>query len=154
LYQLELEHYEKIEGSSLSLNGKANRLATMLRSQMGMAMRGLVVLPLLGGWDGNQGRIMSFDLAGGCYEEHGYAAVGSGAVFARGSLKKLYRKAASAQVAIRTALAALSDAAEDDSGTGGVDAAREIYPVVAQVDRRGYRRICDEELAKLLGVTR
>jgi proteasome beta subunit len=149
LYQLELEHYEKIEGAPLSLSGKANRLASMLRSEMDMALRGLVVLPLLAGWEGS-GRVFSFDVTGGAYEERLFAAIGSGGVFAKGSLKKLHQPAATARAATRTALRALIDAAEDDSGTGGVDRARDIYPVVARVDSKGYRRLEDAELAKIL----
>ncbi|MDR2454694.1 MAG: proteasome subunit beta [Bifidobacteriaceae bacterium] len=160
LYQLELEHYEKIEGAPLSVQGKANRLATMLRSQLEWALRGLAAVPLLAGWDpapppgagrGPRGRIFSFDLAGGAYEERDFAAIGSGAVFAKGSLKKTRKPAGTARAAMRAALTALSDAAEEDTGTGGVDRARQIYPVVARVDARGYARVPDGELAKLLG---
>jgi proteasome beta subunit len=158
LYQLELEHYEKIEGAALSLRGKANRLAAMLRGQLGLALQGLAVVPLLAGWDPApdpdreappRGRIFSFDVTGGSYEEREYAAIGSGAVFAKSSLKKLYRPGATARTAIRAALTALTDAADEDTGTGGVDRARDIYPVVARVDARGYARIPDHELAKL-----
>ncbi|MDR2381508.1 MAG: proteasome subunit beta [Bifidobacteriaceae bacterium] len=157
LYQLELEHYEKIEGAALSVQGKANRLATMLRSQLELALRGLVALPLLAGWDAAppgsppRGRIFSFDVAGGTYEERAYAAVGSGAVFAKGSLKALYKPNATARTAIRAALTALADAADEDTGTAGVDRRRAIYPVVARVDARGYARLPDHELAKLVG---
>jgi len=93
LFQVELEHYEKIEGAPLSLVGKANRLATMIRLNLGLAMQGLVVVPLFAGWDEltEEGRIFSYDATGGRYEEHAYFSVGSGSVFARGSLKKLYR---------------------------------------------------------------
>ncbi|MDR2566682.1 MAG: proteasome subunit beta [Bifidobacteriaceae bacterium] len=150
LFQLELEHYEKIEGVALSLSGKAHRLATMVRSQLELAMKGLAVVPLLGGWDGQAPRIFAFDVTGGSYEERGYAAIGSGAVFAKSSLKKLHKPAASARTAIRTALNALNDAADDDSATAGVDRARDIYPVVARVDARGYHRIGDQELARAL----
>jgi proteasome beta subunit len=150
LYQLELEHYEKVEGFALSLQGKANRLATMLRSQLEWAMRGLAAVPLLAGWDADRARIFSFDVTGGAYEERGFAAIGSGAVFAKGSLKRTHRPKATARAAIRAALAALADAADEDTGTGGVDRARDIYPVVARVDARGYARVPDRELAKLL----
>ncbi|MDR1394336.1 MAG: proteasome subunit beta [Bifidobacteriaceae bacterium] len=155
LYQLELEHYEKIEGAPLSLQGKANRLAAILRSQLDLALRGLAVVPLLAGWDtspdrtGPRGRVFSYDVTGGSYEERHFTATGSGAVFAKGSLKKLYRPAGSARGAIRAALTALNDAADDDTGTGGVDRERAIYPVVAKIDARGYSRIADAELAKL-----
>ncbi|MDR3106702.1 MAG: proteasome subunit beta [Bifidobacteriaceae bacterium] len=151
LFQLELEHYEKIEGVGLSLSGKANRLAAIVRSQLDLAMKGLAVLPLLGGWDGGAPRIYAFDVTGGSYEERDYAAIGSGAVFAKGSLKKLHKPAATARSAIRTALTALNDAADDDTGTAGVDRVRDIYPVVARVDVRGYHRVPDLELARALG---
>jgi len=92
LFQVELEHYEKIEGAPLSMVGKANRLATMVRGNLGLAMQGLVVVPLFAGWDvaAEEGRIFSYDATGGRYEEHAFFSVGSGSVFARGSLKKLY----------------------------------------------------------------
>ncbi|MDR2114444.1 MAG: proteasome subunit beta [Bifidobacteriaceae bacterium] len=150
LYQLELEHYEKIEGAPLSLRGKANRLATMMRSQLDLALKGLPVVPLLAGWDQTP-HIYSFDVTGGSYEERHFAAIGSGAIHAKGSLKKLYKPTARATAAIRTALTALMDAAEEDTGTGGVDRAREIYPVVARVDQHGYTRVPDSELARILG---
>ncbi|MDR2373390.1 MAG: proteasome subunit beta [Bifidobacteriaceae bacterium] len=150
LFQLELEHYEKIEGIALSLSGKANRLAAIIAGQLELAMKGLVVVPLLGGWDGAAARIFAFDVTGGSYEERDYAAIGSGAVFAKGSLKKLHNPAASARTAIRTALTALIDAADDDAATAGVDQARDIYPVVARVDARGYSRVPDDELARAL----
>jgi proteasome beta subunit len=157
LYRLELEHYEKIEGSPLSLQGKANRLAAMLRSQLEWAMRGLAAVPLLAGWDpapapgaAPRGRIFTFDLTGGAYEERDFAAIGSGALFAKGSLKKTRKPGATARSAIRSALIALTDAAEEDTGTGGVDQSRQIYPVVARVDARGYARVADRELAKIL----
>ncbi|MDR0593937.1 MAG: proteasome subunit beta [Bifidobacteriaceae bacterium] len=150
LFQLELEHYEKIEGVGLSLSGKANRLAAIIRSQLDMAMKGLAVVPLLGGWDGAAPRLYAFDVTGGSYEERDYAAVGSGAVFAKGSLKKLRKPAAGPRAAIRTALTALNDAADDDAATAGVDQARDIYPVVARVDASGYRRVPDADLARAL----
>ncbi len=149
LFQVELEHYEKIEGLPLSLDGKANRLATMLRGNLGMAMQGLAVVPLLGGYDVARGigRIFSYDVTGGRYEEHDFYAVGSGSSFARGSLKKLFRRGASTDDAISAALQALYDAADDDSATGGPDVARGIYPVVASVGAGGVHLLADEELA-------
>jgi proteasome beta subunit len=149
LFQVELEHYEKIEGLPLSLDGKANRLATMLRGNLGMAMQGLAVVPLFGGYDEARGigRIFSYDVTGGRYEEHDFYAVGSGSSFARGSLKKLFRRGASTDEAIATALEALYDAADDDSATGGPDMARGIYPVVATVDASGVHLLDDDELA-------
>jgi proteasome beta subunit len=149
LFQVELEHYEKIEGVSLSLDGKANRLASMLRGNLAMAMQGLAVIPLFAGYDTARGtgRIFSYDVTGGRYEEHDFYAVGSGSVFARGSLKKLYRSTASMDQAIDAALQALYDAADDDSATGGPDVTRGIFPVVAVVDASGVRKYDDEDLA-------
>ncbi len=149
LFQLELEHYEKIEGSLLSLDGKANRLATMIRGNLGLAMQGLAVVPLFGGYDLDRGigRIFSYDVTGGRYEEHDHHAVGSGSVFARGSLKKRWRAGMDATDAARVAVEALVDAADDDSATGGPDTARRIWPVVATVTAAGYLRVPDDELA-------
>jgi proteasome beta subunit len=93
LFQVELEHYEKMEGRSLSLEGKANRLAWMVRGNLGAAMQGLVVVPLFAGYDEehrDRGRIFSYDVAGGPYEEQRFYSIGSGSLFARGALKKLY----------------------------------------------------------------
>ena len=140
LYAVELEHYEKIEGVSLSLDGKTNRLATMVRGNLEMAMAGLAVVPLFVGFDpeaadsDQAGRIVSFDVTGGRYEERaGYYAVGSGSVFAKSAIKKLYDPAADADAAIRVAIEALYDAADDDSATGGPDLARRIYPSVVTI---------------------
>lgn len=152
IFQVELEHYEKIEGLPLSLDGKANRLATMLRGNLGLAMQGLAVVPLFAGYDlaRETGRIFSYDVTGGRYEEHDFHAVGSGSTFARGSLKKLYRRGASTQEAVRAALEALYDAADDDSATGGPDMTRGIYPVIAVVDADGARVLTDDEVAPLV----
>ncbi len=149
IFQVELEHYEKIEGVPLSLDGKANRLATMLRGNLGLAMQGLAVVPLLAGFDEARGtgRIFSYDVTGGRYEEHDFYAVGSGSTFARGSLKKLFRRAASTDEAVGMALEALYDAADDDSATGGPDMARGIFPVVAVADVTGARVLDDAEVA-------
>jgi proteasome beta subunit len=149
LFQLELEHYEKIEGAPLSLDGKANRLATILRANLDLALRGLAVVPLFGGHcpAAGTGRIFSYDVTGGRYEEREYYAVGSGAVFARGSLKKLWRPGLAARTAVRVAVAALIDAADDDAATAGPDVGRAIWPVVARVDGAGYARLPDAELA-------
>ncbi|WP_087508581.1 proteasome subunit beta [Cellulomonas iranensis] len=149
LFQLELEHYEKIEGSLLSLDGKANRLATMIRGNLGLAMQGLAVVPLFGGYDLDRrvGRLFSYDVTGGRYEEHDHHAVGSGSVFARGSLKKRWRAGMDAADAVRVAVEALVDAADDDSATGGPDHVRQIWPVVATVTAAGYLRVADDELA-------
>lgn len=149
LFQLELEHYEKIEGSLLSLDGKANRLATIIRGQLSLALQGLAVVPLFAGFDLDRrvGRIFSYDVTGGRYEEEEHHAVGSGSVFARGSLKKRWRPGLSSAQAVRVAVEALVDAADDDSATGGPDSDRGIYPVVATVTEAGYLRVPDVELA-------
>jgi proteasome beta subunit len=149
LFQLELEHYEKIEGSLLSLDGKANRLATILRGQLSLALQGLAVVPLFGGYDRDRrtGRIFSYDVTGGRYEEHDHHAIGSGSVFARGSLKKRWRPGLDEAGGVAVAVEALMDAADDDSATGGPDAERSIWPVVAVVGAGGYRRVSDDELA-------
>jgi proteasome beta subunit len=147
LFAVELEHYEKLEGRSLSLEGKANRLAGLVKANLAMAMQGLVVVPLLAGYDEetDQGRIFSFTVDGGKYEEQRFATLGSGSVFARGSLKKLYRDGMSVRDVVLVLMQALYDAADDDSATGGPDMSRRIYPVVATVTRDGYQRLTDAE---------
>ncbi|MCL2802791.1 MAG: proteasome subunit beta [Micrococcales bacterium] len=154
LYQLELEHYEKIEGTALSLEGKANRLGSMLRGRFAQALQGLAVVPLLGGFDRSEGRIFSYDLTGGHYAERDFAAVGSGAVYAKGSLKKLHKPRATSRAAIRTAIRSLMDAAEDDAATAGPDFGREIWPVVATVTAAGYRRLGQDDLAPVMAALR
>ena len=148
LFQVELEHYEKIEGASLSVDGKANRLATLIRGNLGMAMQGLAVVPMFAGYDPEThgGRIFSYDVTGGRYEEHRHHSVGSGSMFARGALKKLWREDISPAEAISVAVESLYDAADDDSATGGPDLARGILPVIAVVDSDGYRRVPESEL--------
>ncbi|WP_327091936.1 proteasome subunit beta [Nonomuraea sp. NBC_01738] len=148
LFRVELEHYEKMEGRTLSVNGKANRLATMIRGNLGMAMQGLVVVPLFAAYDpdGDRGRIFSYDVAGGPYERERFDAIGSGSIFARGSLKKLYRDGASADDMAMTLIQALYDAADDDSATGGPDVTRKIWPIVSVIDADGFRRLSDQEV--------
>jgi proteasome beta subunit len=150
LFQVELEHYEKMEGRALSLEGKANRLATMIRNNLAMAMQGLVVVPLFAGFDLDKGtgRIFSYDVAGGPNEEHRFHTIGSGSVFARGSLKKLYTDGMSMRDAVLASVQALYDAADDDSATGGPDMTRRIFPVVATVTADGFRRLPDAEAAE------
>lgn len=147
LFQLELEHFEKVEGAQLSLEGKANRLSTMIRSNLGMAMQGLAVVPLFAGFDvdRDKGRIFSYDVTGGRSEEHGFAATGSGSVYARGSMKKLYHAEMSEEQATTLVVQALYDAADDDSATGGPDVARRIYPIVTVITEDGYRRLTEDE---------
>jgi proteasome beta subunit len=141
LYQVELEHYEKIEGAIMSLEGKANRLASMIRGNLGLAMQGLTVVPTYAGFDleSATGRIYSYDVTGGCYIEGGHHSTGSGSVFARGALKKLWRPGLEEAQAVSVALEALYDAADDDSATGGPDLGRQIWPTVAVVDHTGAR---------------
>ena len=152
LFQVELEHYEKIEGTLLSLEGKANRLASMLRGNLPMAMQGLVVVPLFAGYDVDDrtGRIYSYDATGGCYAERHHHSVGSGSLFARGSLKKLWRPGLDPDAAVRVVVEALYDAADDDSATGGPDMNRRIWPVVGVVDVEGYRRVDDGTLGDVI----
>ena len=147
LFQVELEHYEKLEGRSLSLEGKSNRLAGLVRSNLGGAMQGLVAVPLLAGYDDEtgRGRIFSFDVAGGRYEEQRFASIGSGSVFARSAMKKLYRDDMSVDDVVLTLMQSLYDAADDDSATGGPDMSRRIYPVVASVTADGFHRLTEDE---------
>jgi proteasome beta subunit len=152
LFQLELEHYEKIEGAPLSLVGKANRLSTMLRQNLGLAMQGLAVVPLFAGWDeaAQHGRIFSYDPVGGRYEEQSYHSIGSGSVFAKSAVKKFYRPDFTVEEAITAVLQALYDAADDDSATGGPDMARRIYPVVWTAGPHGTERISDEQAGEVM----
>ncbi|KJK56666.1 proteasome subunit beta [Saccharothrix sp. ST-888] len=151
LFQLELEHYEKIEGTVLSLEGKANRLATMIRGNLGMAMQGLAVVPMFAGYDLDldRGRIFTYDVTGGRSEERGFAATGSGSLFARGSMKKLYRDGLAADQAATLVVQALYDAADDDSATGGPDLARKIFPIVSLITEDGFRRLSDTEVSEI-----
>ena len=140
LYSVELAHYEKIEGVPLSLDGKTNKLANMVKGNLDAAMAGLVALPLFVGYDTEAddpkraGRIVSFDVAGGRYEEHaGYHSIGSGSVFAKSALKKLYDPDADEEAAIRSAVEAIYDAADDDTASAGPDLVRRIFPTVITV---------------------
>lgn len=151
LFQLELEHYEKIEGATLSLEGKANRLSTMIRSNLGMALQGLAVVPLFAGYDTvrEKGRIFSYDVTGGRSEEVGFAATGSGSVFARGALKKLYRRDLTERQTVTAVIQALYDAADDDSATGGPDLTRQIFPIITVITEEGFRRLPDAEVSEI-----
>jgi len=151
LFQVELEHYEKMEGRSLSLEGKANRLASMVRGNIALAMQGLAMIPLFAGYDEETGvgRIFSYDVAGGPYEEHRYYSIGSGSIFARNSLKKLYSDGMSVTDASLACVQALYDAADDDSATGGPDLTRRIFPVITTITDEGFTRLTDEEAAEL-----
>jgi proteasome beta subunit len=151
LFQVELEHYEKMEGRPLSLVGKANRLAAMVRGNLALAMQGLVMVPLLAGYDTDNGvgRIFSYDPAGGPSEEHRFYSVGSGSVFAQGALKKLYTDNMPTSEAVLCCLQALYDAAEDDSATGGPDMARRIFPIVATITADGFSRLPEADVAEV-----
>ncbi|MBA2767937.1 MAG: proteasome subunit beta [Sporichthyaceae bacterium] len=156
LFQVELEHYEKIEGTVLSLEGKANRLAMMIRGNLGMAMQGLAVVPLFAGYDldaddpAQAGRLFSYDVTGGRYEEQKFHSVGSGSLFARGALKKLWRDDFTPDEAALCAVQSLYDAADEDSATGGPDLPRRIFPVVSMVTAEGYRRLSDDDVGELV----
>jgi proteasome beta subunit len=150
LFQVELEHYEKMEGRSLSLEGKANRLGSMVRGNIAAAMQGLAMIPLFAGYDEGTGigRIFSYDVAGGPYEEHRFFSIGSGSIFAKGSLKKLYSDGMSVTDAVLACVQALYDAADDDSATGGPDLPRRIFPVITTITDDGFRRLSDAESAE------
>jgi proteasome beta subunit len=151
LFQVELEHYEKMEGRSLSLEGKANRLASMVRGNLGAAMQGLVVVPLFVGYDEDAGigRIFSYDVAGGPYEEQRFYSIGSGSLFARGALKKLYADGMSSGDVVLACVQALYDAADDDSATGGPDLTRRIYPVIATITADGFTKLPEAESQRI-----
>jgi proteasome beta subunit len=151
LFQTELEHYEKIEGERLTLEGKANKLSQMIRANLPMAMQGLAVVPLFAGFDEhlNIGRIFKFDVTGGRYEEHDFWATGSGGRDARATLKKRYRPELDRDEAVKISLEALFDASEEDVGTGGPDVLRHIYPNIATITAEGFVEISDETIASL-----
>jgi len=149
IFATELEHYEKVEGEPLSLEGRSNKLAGMVRANLPMAMQGLVVVPLFAGIDRRTGerRIFEYDPVGGRYRATESAATGSGALAARATLKRLTDPEADLDAAVRTAVEALFDAAEEDSATGGPDLIRKVYPIVAVIDAEGYRELSDDDVA-------
>ncbi len=149
VFATELEHYEKVEGGPLSLQGKANKLAQMVRGNLGLAMQGLVVVPLFAGWDerAGAGRIYEYDPAGGLYAEERFATSGSGGRDARGSLKARWQEGLDRQETIDIVVEALWDAADEDSATGGPDVVRGIYPLVVVIDATGYVELPDAEVA-------
>jgi proteasome beta subunit len=148
LFQLELEHYEKITGDRLSLEGKANRLAQMIRGNLPAAMQGLIVVPLFGGFDErrNEGRIFYYDATGGRWEEDDFHATGSGGRPARSSLKKRWRPGLDRTEALRVAVEALVDASHEDAGTGGPDPARGIFPTVLVAAGSGAEAVSDDDV--------
>ncbi|HVF12640.1 MAG TPA: proteasome subunit beta [Actinomycetota bacterium] len=151
LFQTELEHYEKIEGERLTLEGKANKLSQMIRANLGLAMQGLAVVPLFAGYDDRSktGRIFKYDVTGGRYEESDYWATGSGGRDARATIKKRYRVGIDRDEAVKVALEALFDASEEDAATGGPDVLRAIYPNIASIAEEGFVEIVDADIASL-----
>ncbi len=151
LFQVELEHFEKVEGVGLSFDGKANRLGSLIRGNLAQAMQGMAVLPLFIGWDERavRGRMFSYDATGGRYEEHEFCSVGSGSAFARGALKKLYDPEADEQSAVAALLQSLYDAADDDSATSGLDLTRGIFPLVMRANADGVARWSEQGVREL-----
>jgi len=149
LFQVQLEHYEKIEGEPLSLEGKANQLAGMVRANLPAAMQGFVVVPLFAGFDERRriGRVFSYDATGGKYEEADFQATGSGGIHARNWIKAQWREDLPRDDAVDLSLRSLFAAADEDSATGGPDLVRRIFPVVATIDATGYERLSDDEVA-------
>ncbi len=150
LFQLQLEHYEKVEGTPLSLEGKANQLSMMVRGNLPAAMSGMVVVPIFGGYDLRRrtGRLWDFDVTGGRYEERDFVATGSGSLHASTVIKLGYTAELDRDGAINLVCRALWEAADADSATGGPDALRGIYPIVAEVTADGFSRVPDPELAE------
>jgi proteasome beta subunit len=151
LFQTELEHYEKVEGENLSLEGKANRLSQMIRMNLPAAMQGLVVVPIFAGFDEKTGigRLFKYDITGGRYEETNFDAQGSGSKDARDSLKKLWKREMGRDEALRVSLEALIDAADEDVGTGGPDLVRGIFPSVKTITRSGFGDVPDDEVKRV-----
>lgn len=151
LFTLQLEHYEKVEGAALSLEGKANQLSMMVRGNLPAAMQGMVVVPLFAGFDTRRGlgRLWSYDVTGGRYEEFDYAATGSGSLHAGTVVKVGYRDAMSRDDAVKLVCRSLWEAADADSATGGPDAMRGIYPVVAVITAQGWQRLDDADLSAI-----
>jgi proteasome beta subunit len=151
LFQTELEHYEKVEGENLSLEGKANRLSQMIRMNLPAAMQGLVVVPIFAGFDekASVGRLFKYDITGGRYEETNYDAQGSGSKDARDSLKKLWKRDMGRDEALKVTLEALIDAADEDVGTGGPDLVRGIFPTVKTITRSGFGEVAEDEVRRV-----
>lgn len=149
MFQLQLEHYEKIEGSHLSLEGKANQLSMMVRGNLQAAMMGMVVVPIFAGYDRrrDKGRVWAFDVTGGRYEEANYVAAGSGSLHARTVVKLGYRSDQTREQAMDLLIASLFTAADEDSATGGPDPVRKIYPLVASITSDGYEEAPESEIA-------
>jgi proteasome beta subunit len=148
LFQTELEHYEKVQGDRLSLEGKANRLAQMIRQNFPMALQGLVVVPLFGGYDERRGdgRLFRYDATGGRWEEEDFLATGSGGKSAKATLKKRWRPDLSRQDAVRIGVEALRDASEEDVATGGPDPVRGIFPTVKSITSDGVEEVPPQDV--------
>lgn len=148
LFQLQLEHYEKVEGVPLSLEGKANTLSMMVRGNLPAAMQGMVVVPIFAGWDHRRkaGRLFTYDVTGGRYEETDYVATGSGSLHAGTVVKIGFEPGMTRDAVINLCLRSLWEAADADSATGGPDPLRGIYPTVATISLKGYERVTDQEL--------
>jgi proteasome beta subunit len=150
LFQLQLEHYEKVEGGELSLEGKANQLGQMVRSHLPAAMQGLAVVPLFAGYDPrrNVGRLFEYDVTGGRYEESDFAATGSGSLHAGTVIKLGYHDDMTVDEAIELSINALFQAADEDSATGGPDVVRGIFPVIATISADGFSRLEDDDVSQ------
>jgi proteasome beta subunit len=153
LFQVQLEHYEKVEGTTLSLEGKANQLAQMVRQHLPLAMQGLAVVPLFAGYDTARGtgRIFNYDVTGGHYEDTDFQATGSGGRDARSTVKLGWRENLPRDEALDLAIQSLYDAADEDSATGGPDPVRGIYPIVAAVNAQGYEEVPEPDVAERFG---
>jgi proteasome beta subunit len=155
LFQLQLEHYEKVEGSALSLEGKANQLALMVRNHLPAAMQGMAVVPIFAGFDlrRNAGRLFEYDVTGGRYEESNFASTGSGSLHAGTVVKLGFREAMARETVVDLAINALFQAADEDSATGGPDLVRRIFPVIATITAQGFTRVPDDEIeARFRGI--
>ena len=152
LFKTEIEHYEKLEGSSLTLEGKANKLGEMIKANLPLAFQGLIVIPIFAGYDHKrgEGRIFKYDITGGRYEEADYYSTGSGGKDAKSSIKKMYKKNLSENEAIRIAVSALYDASEEDSATGGPDMVRGIYPIINVIQQKGISDVSDERMKNVV----
>ena len=148
LFQLQLEHYEKVEGNELSLEGKANQLSAFVRSNLPAAMQGLAVVPLFAGYDTRRraGRLFQYDVTGGRYEESNFATTGSGSLHAGTVIKLGYREGLPREATLDLAISALFNAADEDSATGGPDLVRGIYPTIATITDRGFERVTEDEV--------
>jgi proteasome beta subunit len=152
LFKTEIEHYEKLEGAFLTLEGKANKLGEMVKANLALAFQGLIVIPIFAGFDlkKDEGRIFKYDITGGHYEEAEFYSTGSGGKDAKSSIKKMYQKNMPEDEGIRIAVQALYDAAEEDSATGGPDTVRGIYPIVSVIRKEGISDIPDEKIKQIV----